>query len=68
MTTKNSEAGGLMRCTKDRALLIQSGQEPTRFICELCGQNYMVAMQLVPVEPLRRVPLPELPPSAERRS
>jgi len=67
MTAHNSEAGGLMRCTKDRAFLVQSGQEPTRFVCEACGQNYMVAMQLVPVEPLRRVPPQELP-IAERRS
>ncbi len=68
MPPNNSDAGGLMRCTKDRAFLVQSGQEPTRFICEAGGQNYMVVMQLVPIEPLRRVPLPPELPSAERRS
>jgi len=59
---------GLMRCSKDRATLVQSGQEPHRFVCEACGQNYMVVMQLVPVEPLRRLQLPSENPIAERRS
>lgn len=63
---ENATPSGLMRCTKDRAFLVPSGQEPHRMVCEACGQNYLVVMQLVPVEPLRRVPLPELP-SAERR-
>jgi len=60
---------GLMRCSKDRASLIQSGQEPHRFVCEVCGQNYLAVMQLVPVEPLRRLQLPpETPACAERRT
>jgi len=58
-----------MRCSKDRSTLVQSGQEPHRFVCEACGQNYLVVMQLVPVEPLRRLQLPsENPTSAERRT
>lgn len=60
---------GMMRCTADRSILVQSGQEPHRFVCDVCGQNYMVVMQLVPVEPLRRLQLPpENPTSAERRT
>ena len=55
-----------MRCTKDRSALVQSGQEPHRFVCEKCGQNYMVVMQIVAVEPLRPLQLASENPLAER--
>lgn len=66
-----SQDRGVMRCSGCRAQLVPSGQEPTRFICEACGQNFQAVMHLVPVEPLNRRPPPLLPDptlNAERRS
>jgi hypothetical protein len=31
--------------------LVPSGQEPHRFVCSKCSQNYLAVMQLVPVPP-----------------
>lgn len=47
------------RCLRCKAGLGPSGQEPYRYICTKCGQNYFVALQLVPVEPLRPPTLSE---------
>lgn len=51
---------GLMRCTTCRGFLQPSGREPHRYICESCGQNFFVVMQLVPVDPAHRPLLPEV--------
>ena len=58
----------LMRCSSCRNQLSVSGQEPHRFICSGCGQNFHLVMQLVPVEPLRRPPMLGSGEDAERRT
>jgi hypothetical protein len=45
------EFHALMRCNGCGSDLAPSGQEPHRFICTKCGQNYLAVMQLVPVPP-----------------
>jgi len=50
----------LMSCLQCKGRLEPSGTEPHRHICEGCGQNYLLVMQLVPVPPLRRLLLPEI--------
>ena len=52
----------LMLCLRCRGHLAPSGQEPHRFVCEKCGQNFLVVMSLVPVDPVR---LPALPEAAD---
>lgn len=42
-----------MRCLQCQGDLEPSGQEPYRHICVKCGQNYLIVVQMVPVEPLR---------------
>lgn len=46
---------GLMRCERCKDLLASTGQEPYRFECVSCGQNYFLTFRLEPVEPRRRV-------------
>jgi hypothetical protein len=53
------ESGPLMRCISCRSFLMQSGEEPHRFVCSTCGQNYHLTVRLEPVAPLRRLALPE---------
>lgn len=39
-----------MRCLRCKGTeLMRSGREPHRLICNGCGQNFLVVMQLVPV-------------------
>lgn len=40
-------------CLQCKSRLEPSGQEPYRFVCPCCGQNYVLVAQLVPTEPLR---------------
>jgi hypothetical protein len=47
-----------MRCLHCKHPLEASGQEPYRYVCSACGQNFVAVMQLVPVEPLRPLQLP----------
>ena len=54
------ESRSLMRCLRCRGRLEKTGREPYRFACGACGQNYMVVMQLVPVD-AGKVPLLESP-------
>ena len=49
----------MMVCLRCRHALVPSGQEPHRFVCSDCGQNYFAVMQLVPTEPLRLPALSE---------
>jgi hypothetical protein len=56
-----------MCCLRCRGLLLPTGQEPHRFVCEHCGQNYLVVLQLVPVDPLRPLALTD-PNDAGQRS
>ena len=51
---------GLMLCLRCRGHLAPSGQEPHRFICEKCGQNFLAVMLLIPVDPVRLPALPEV--------
>lgn len=68
MPEENEDPTLLMRCSGCRGQLEPSGQEPSRFICSDCGQNFHLVMQLVPVEPLHRPALLESGDNAERRS
>jgi len=54
MADNSAPPTSLMRCIQCRGLLQPSGQEPHRFVCEKCGQNYLAVFQLVAVEPARR--------------
>ena len=56
---ENRPSEGSMWCTQCRGHLVSSGQEPHRFVCEECGQNFLAILQLVPVEPARRPLLTE---------
>ncbi len=49
---------GMMRCARCKAPIQPSGQEPYRFICVSCNQNYLASFSLIPVEPLRPLALP----------
>jgi predicted amidophosphoribosyltransferase len=49
----------LMFCARCKSQLEPSGSEPHRHICKGCGQNYLLVMQLVPVDPMRLPMLPE---------
>ena len=49
----------MMICTLCKGCLEVSGQEPYRYICSKCGQNFILRMELLPVEPLRPRELPE---------
>jgi hypothetical protein len=59
MPGETPDSGPLMRCSVCHSFLTQSGQEPHRFVCPKCGQNYHLIVNLVPVDPLRRLALPE---------
>ena len=49
----------VMVCPQCRARLVTSGQEPNRYICEKCGQDFLLCMTLVPVPPARPLVLLE---------
>ena len=51
----------MMRCARCKGYLVAHGVEPHRYVCEACGQNYHLVMQLVPVEPLRQPVVLALP-------
>lgn len=49
----------LMVCPQCRVRLVVSGQEPNRYVCEKCGQNFLLCMTLVPVPPVHAMALLE---------
>lgn len=44
---------GVVRCTRPDCggFLGASGQEVVRYVCQKCGQNYIVVVHLQPVSP-----------------
>lgn len=42
---------GHMTCLRCRGVLHPSGQEPHRFVCSKCGQNFLAVFQIIPVPP-----------------
>lgn len=63
MSDESEPRVGMMRCIRTgctTGMLGPSGQEPYRFICGKCGQNYFVKLTVEPVEP-KQIPL-ILPP------
>ncbi len=45
---------GHVVCPQCKGLLQRSGNEPTRHICQKCGQNYYAVLQFVPTSPIVR--------------
>lgn len=45
-----SDLKGVMCCLRCRGRLVPTGQEPYRFECERCKQQYNAVFQLVPVD------------------
>ena len=58
MPNSKMSMGDHMRCLQCKGVLQASGQEPYRFVCGDCGQNFVAVLQLMPVDPRRP---PELP-------
>ncbi len=59
----------MLRCLRCKNIgLMQSGREPYRHICERCGANYHIVMQLVPVPAETREAQLETEAGAERCS
>lgn len=56
---KSNAPTSVMRCLRCKSACQRSGREPHRVVCEGCGQNYLVVMQLVPVEADERTPMLE---------
>ena len=42
---------GILRCLRCRNHLSKSGKEPSRLVCERCGQEYHAVLQLIPIDP-----------------
>ena len=51
----SGETGGVMRCLRCKGMLERSGQEPHRYECIKCRQNFILIMQLIPVDSDRPV-------------
>lgn len=44
----------LLRCERCKGNLASTGQEPFRYECVSCGQNFFLTLRLDPVEPRHR--------------
>lgn len=53
MPDDKTSMGASMRCLLCKSVLQASGQEPYRYVCSSCGQNFIAVFQLMPVDPLR---------------
>jgi hypothetical protein len=51
--------GGYIKCLRCKGRLESTGISPDRLECSECGQNYLVVIQMVPVEKRSRNLLPE---------
>lgn len=59
VATSTSENLGVLKCLRCRGQLAKSGKEPTRLVCEKCGQEYHAVLHLQPIDP-KPESLPEL--------
>lgn len=62
---EHARQGGSLRCpTCGNSVLLPSGREPYRYICQGCQGHFALTMMLAPIPPDRLPELPDAEPSA----